>query len=227
MVESTLFWIFAAVAVVSALGVVLNRSIIYSALCLLSLFMTIAGFFFLNNTDFLGIAQILVYAVGLTIILLFAIMFTGDRQVMDKPVPRPLLLAYGIIGAYTFAVLIRATLFPFSQEFVMPGSPLAQAMEVQGSTNLLGQLMFTRYVLPFELASMLLLGAMIGAIILALRTLITTDLGDTKLTLDTAATLTDEARAARLVNPGLERAAGPQPGAGPETSAPEQEAAGV
>lgn len=196
MADSIIFWVFAVAAVVSAIGVVLHRSIIYAALFLIVVFLSNAAFFILNNADFLAIAQVLVYAVGLTIILLFAIMFTGDRALpKDDPksaVPMGTKVIYGIVLAYVGALLIRAVSYPFATRTLPFGSFQANMLMSEGSTRMLGQELFSRYTLPFELASILLLVAMVGAILLSKKRFAEEDLGQVKYAVDTESRPNDE-----------------------------------
>jgi len=195
MLDSAIFWVFAILSVGAALGAVFTRSIIHAALFLIVVFMSIAGFFVLNNADFLAIAQIIIYAVGLTIIMLFAIMFTGDKVMEKQKVNRMGRLAYGIIAAYVFALLIRAVLS--STVNIMPNvtSEVALQFSTQGSTTMLGELLFNKYGLPFELASLLLLAAMIGAIVIAKKQFSESpsQLGDVRLALDLASAPPEDA----------------------------------
>jgi NADH:ubiquinone oxidoreductase subunit 6 (subunit J) len=169
MFESLVFCIFSAVAISAALGVVLAPSILYSALCLIVVFFSIAAFFLLNNADFLATAQVLIYGVGLTIVMLFGIMFTGDVRLGERP---------GKIGRILIASLSATSLFALlfwgisTLNFKQMTASLQWISELQheGSTLAIGKLLFSKYVLPFELASLLLLGAMIGAILLSKKT---------------------------------------------------------
>jgi NADH:ubiquinone oxidoreductase subunit 6 (subunit J) len=175
------------ISVVAALGAVMNRSNIYAALCLIAVFMSIAGFYLLNNADFLAIAQIIIYAVGLTIIMLFAIMFTGDRATQAKKASQAGRVAYGVIIAYVFALLIRGTIAGIKPGVAGVNPELAARFTVEGSTAMLGELLFNKYALPFELASILLLAAMIGAIVIAKKRFYETEeelLGTVRLPLD-------------------------------------------
>ncbi|HEY9687301.1 MAG TPA: NADH-quinone oxidoreductase subunit J [Coleofasciculaceae cyanobacterium] len=175
MVDSAIFWAIALFSVGAALGAVLSRSIINAALCLIVVFLSIAGVFVLNNADFLAIAQVIIYAVGLTIIMLFAIMFTGDRplpQQRSNPVAR---IASGIVVLYIFGLLIRAVAGAFPANASLSRTPeFIQTMATQGSTTELGKLLFMTYAMPFEIASILLLAAMIGAIIIAKKRFVET-----------------------------------------------------
>jgi NADH:ubiquinone oxidoreductase subunit 6 (subunit J) len=206
MLDSAIFWAFAIVSVAAALGAVLSRSAINAALCLIAAFMSIAGFYLLNNADFLAIAQIIIYAVGLTILMLFAIMFTGDKPFLKKNVNKASRVAYGVVLVYVFALLLRGIVNGF-QSFpaVVPGSGFIARMSTEGSTALLGQLLFTDYSLPFEVASILLLAAMIGAIVIAKKRFVESEstlLGEMRLPVDLSSAppekTIEELRAKRL-----------------------------
>jgi len=187
MLDSAIFWVFAIIGVGAALGAVFNRSVINAALCLIAVFMSIAGFYVLNNADFLAIAQIIIYAVGLTIIMLFAIMFTGDKPMDLQKVNRTSRLAYGIIIAYVLALMLRGSASLPTAALPNVAPDLVMRIKTEGSTILLGELLFSQYALPFELASILLLAAMIGAIVIAKKRFVESDselLGDVRLAVD-------------------------------------------
>jgi NADH:ubiquinone oxidoreductase subunit 6 (subunit J) len=191
MLDSIIFWAFAIMAVGGALTAVFSRSIINAALALIVVFMSVAGFYLLNNADFLAIAQIIIYVVGLTIMMLFAVMFTGDKPKYDpKKASGTVRVAYGIVLVYVFALLLRAMLKGFGPASMVPVSPfVASQLMQEGSTKMLGQLLFTDYALPFEIASILLLAAMIGAIVIAKKSFNQSGeetLGDTHLEIDSS-----------------------------------------
>ena len=169
MFESTLFWIFATVAISAALGVVLAPSVLYSALSLIIVFFSIAAFFILNNADFLATAQVLVYGVGLTIVMLFGIMFTGDTPLKDRAGKLGRLLIASISSVALFALIFWGAM-GFNLKQVPASAQWITELHEQGSTLAIGQLLFSKYVLPFEVASILLLGAMVGAIMLSKKT---------------------------------------------------------
>jgi NADH:ubiquinone oxidoreductase subunit 6 (subunit J) len=209
MLDSAIFWIFAVVSIVAALGAILNRSNIYAALCLIAVFMSIAGFYLLNNADFLAIAQIIIYAVGLTIIMLFAIMFTGDRPMQAKKASQVGKVAYGIVIAYVFALLLRASFVSANTQSSAPNPALAARFTLEGSTTMLGELLFSKYALPFELASILLLAAMIGAIVIAKKRFYESEevlLGEVRLPLDTSSSPPESAIEALRIKRDLEKA---------------------
>lgn len=178
------FWLFGGMMIAGALGVVFHRSIIYSALLLLVCFLSIAGFFVLLNAPFIAAAQVLVYAVGLTIVLLFGIMLTGDKPFVD-PVGQepskhrwvmPAIVSAGFTGFVGWALLNpNPQMTQINGIFVPSAEPLSKdtliALFADGGITHIGELLFSKYLIPFELASVLLLLAMIGAIILSKRVL--------------------------------------------------------
>ena len=173
--EAILFWVFAGITVFSALAVVSCKRIIYSTLSLILVFLSIAAFFVLNNADFLAIAQLIIYAVGLTIILLFGVMFTAEQLEAQKehPVSRSQHWLFGAVCTLFGVLLVAAQQFPYLQK--APSAELIKILQVEGSTGLLGKAIFTQFALPFEVASILLLMAMVGAIMIAKKRLDVTD----------------------------------------------------
>jgi NADH:ubiquinone oxidoreductase subunit 6 (subunit J) len=172
MLEPFLFWSFVLLAVPASLGVVFAPNMVYSAVSLLVVFLGIAGFFMLNGADFLAVAQIMVYAVGLTIVLLFGLMFTGDKvPPMLRSTPTKLLLGGTALAA--FVVTLMATVLPQlpTLEKLLAAPATSKDFMAQSSIYGLGLLLFNKYVLPFEVVSLLLLAAMIGAIVLSKKSL--------------------------------------------------------
>ncbi|MCA9788742.1 MAG: NADH-quinone oxidoreductase subunit J [Cyanobacteria bacterium HKST-UBA06] len=190
LLQQLAFWILAAVMLASAIGIVFHRSIVYSALFMLVAFMAIAGVFALLNAPFLAAAQIMVYGVGLTIVMIFGIMLTGDQPFRDPAGKErsvwyallPLAVVAGLGGVLSLAILkpaasLNATngLFVAQQtadfwQTALQTLPGAQALLEDGGLSHIAMLLFSKYLLAFELASVLLLLAMVGAILLALRT---------------------------------------------------------
>lgn len=202
ILDSTIFWVFAVLSVSSALGLVLHRSIIYAALLLIVVFMSIAGLFVLNNADFLAISQTIVYAVGLTIIMIFGVMFTGDRTFEPTNEIRNRHRAYWLVALFAGSTIFYGTV-TMLQRLVIPfwSKPIGPDMVVElqrnGSTNYLGKVLFSTYALPFEVASVLLLVALVGAIVLAKKRfeLVEDTLGETKFELNVESELNPEAEA--------------------------------
>jgi NADH:ubiquinone oxidoreductase subunit 6 (subunit J) len=172
MMDTLVFWFFAVVSVLMAIGVVFAPSVLYAALCLLSVFFCMAGFFLLNNADFLAVAQVMVYAVGLTIVLMFGLMFTGNQALPAQDNKWGWLVkTIAVFSGLSIAGVLAKASSSFVPKFVTPmAEPMKQNVIANGTATQLGELLLTKYILPFELVSVLLLIAMIGAILLSKKT---------------------------------------------------------
>ena len=149
--------------IAGALGVVLLSSIVYSAFLLGFVFISVAGMYILLNAGFVAAAQVLVYVGAVNVLILFGIMLV-NKQEDFRPVENAWIsrAATGAVCAGLFGLLATMVL---GHPWAISSEPAAgdQAIEV------IGQHFFTDYLLPFELASVLLLIALVGAIILARR----------------------------------------------------------
>lgn len=147
----------------AALGVVLFESIVYSAFTLGAVFISIAGLYILLNADFVSAAQILVYVGAVNVLILFAIMLVNKTEDF-KPLPRRWIrkvsTAFVSLALFTLlATMVLQTNWPVDVTLTPPVS----------SVETIGIHFFTDYLLPFELASILLLMALVGAVVLARR----------------------------------------------------------
>jgi NADH-quinone oxidoreductase subunit J len=165
-VESVVFIIAAGTSLLSALGMVfIARNAVYAALLLVLNFFMLAVMFVLLDAHFLAAVQVIVYAGAIMVLFLFVIMLLGvDR---DEPVQVSKPWYYTVVGfaVSLFAILIytiRTTLTD------VPFRGLEQANQ-SGNTEEVGRLLFTKYLFPFEVTSILLIVAAIGAMILARR----------------------------------------------------------
>jgi len=164
------FFIFAVVAIGSAILMLVHRNPVYSALFLIVTFFSIAGFYFLLEAQFLGIVQIIVYAGAIMVLFLFVIMLLNLRQEVRLPIGQPYQVMFGVL----FSVLLFLQLFLIVRAGVKlgrvgPFSP--EKINAAGNVEVLGGVLFTKYLFPFEVASVLLLVAMVGAIILGRKKL--------------------------------------------------------
>jgi NADH-quinone oxidoreductase subunit J len=156
--EEVLFYFVAAVTVIGALGVVGARNVVHSALFLILSLLAVAGVFILLASEFLAVVQILVYGGAVTILILFAMMLTRVRDMpraMNGP-QAPIAAVGAIVFAVTSIVAILGTTFPGETEKI-------NVIDV----DTIGNKLFTTYAAPFEIASLVLMVALIGAIILA------------------------------------------------------------
>ncbi|MEH2227875.1 NADH-quinone oxidoreductase subunit J [Nostoc sp.] len=167
----------------AAIGVVLFSNIVYSAFLLGGVFISIAGMYLLLNADFVAAAQILIYVGAVNVLILFAIMLVNKRQdfvAFPNSWVRKVLTGVVSVGLFgLLSTMVLATPWAYSTPPVAGG---------ESSIVLIGEHFFTDFLLPFELASILLLIAMVGAIILARREylpdqLTRSNVGQTVLTL--------------------------------------------
>jgi NADH:ubiquinone oxidoreductase subunit 6 (subunit J) len=158
---SLAFHLISFVAVVAALFVVTVRNIFHSALCLILAFFALAGLFILLEAEFVAVAQVLIYVGAITILILFGIMLTHrltDKGVRQASEGRFISLIVVLVLGALISIVLRATRFPVSSEEVAhPAIPY------------LGKLLMTQYLWPFEVVSVLLLVALVGAIVIAAK----------------------------------------------------------
>jgi len=159
VVYAALFYLIAGLTVGCALGVALSRNIVYSAFALMGALLGTAGMYAFLAADFLAVVQILVYVGGILVLTLFAIMLThqiGDVAVSNRSIGRiPAFLIVGVVAVGMFTAMFRA---PW--RLIEPG-------EATPSTYAIGEQFLGPYLLPFELASVVLLTALVGAIVLS------------------------------------------------------------
>ena len=163
-VQFVTFIILSGLMIITALGVVLLSNIVYSAFLLAGVFISISGLYILMNADFISGAQILIYVGAINVLILFAIMLVNKKEDF-KPVAGRVVrqVATAVVCLGIFALLGTMVLItPWSISDISPAV-------VENTLVEIGQHFFSDYLLPFELASVLLLMAMIGAIILARR----------------------------------------------------------
>ncbi|CUS99139.1 NADH dehydrogenase subunit J [Candidatus Kryptobacter tengchongensis] len=153
------FYIFAVITIGSAIVVVSARNIIYSAFALLFTFFGVAGLYVLLNADFIAVTQILIYVGGILVLIIFGIMLT--TKVFDVPVRTealhvgPAIVITGAIMGTLVGVILKTKWF--------------NVMNVQweNTTKKIGEKLMTDFLLPFEVASVVLLVALLGAVIIA------------------------------------------------------------
>jgi NADH-quinone oxidoreductase subunit J len=158
-----LFIILALIAIASALGMLLSRNAVYAALFLVVNFCTIAILYLTLQAPFLAIVQVTVYAGAIMVLFLFVIMLLGAERLSagENEVTRwqrPLAMILGV------ALLLETGYILLTQQEWLSAAPVLE--EGFGSPQAIGRLLFNQYVLPFEITSILLLVAMIGAIVL-------------------------------------------------------------
>lgn len=163
LIETILFIAFGAVAVAGALSVVLSREVLYSALGLLANFSALGALYIMLHAEFLGIVQLIVYSGAIVVLFLFALMLIGGRKMVDRDFFRPFInwiaAGLGLLLLGEIGYLALSTGFAGAMGNVTP-----ELIDQVGSVQLLGMALFTDYLLPFELASVLLLVGIVGAV---------------------------------------------------------------
>lgn len=159
-----LFLGLAVVAIGSAIGMLLNRHAVYAALFLIINFGTVAVFYLLLGAPFIAMAQVTVYAGAIMVLFLFVIMLLGTEVIKNKPRQtwqRPVAIVLGVI------LVIEAGYLLLVQAGAQPQA--GQIDPAFGGPAMVGDVLFSKYLLPFEVTSVLLLVAMVGAIVLTRR----------------------------------------------------------
>ena len=162
--DLALFLVLALAAIATALGMLMSRNAVYSALFLVLNFVTVAVFYLLLGAPFIAMAQITVYAGAIMVLFLFVIMLLGadalpTTEVLPWQKPLAIGLAFVLAAEATFLLLTKAR---------PTGNVLQPEAAVNSMDNLrdMGMVLFEQYLLPFEVTSILLLVAMVGAIVL-------------------------------------------------------------
>lgn len=187
-VQLVSFGILAVMTIGAALGVVLFSNIVYSAFLLAGVLIGMAGLYILLNADFVAAAQVLIYVGAVNVLIIFAIMLVNKREDFAT-LPRRWIrkIATAVVCIGLFALLGTMVLVtPWSLSSTSPAV-------VENTMVEIGKHFFSDFLLPFELASVLLLMAMVGAIILARRDLIP-ELQPSQETQSTALTLPERPR---------------------------------
>jgi NADH-quinone oxidoreductase subunit J len=150
------FWVLSAVAVVSALGIIVSRNLLHAVLWLILTFVALAGLFITLTADFVAVAQVLVYAGAVGVLVVFAIMLTPSSARTNAETR---FFGPGLLVAAAFSTVLAYVALATDWPVVARDAFQTTAQEI-------GSLLVTRYVLAFELASLVLIVAMVGAIVL-------------------------------------------------------------
>lgn len=159
-----IFYFFACVTILSAGVVVFSRNIVYSAFALLFTFFGVAGIYVLLNADFLAITQLLIYVGGILVLLLFGVMLTTNTVSVDiKTKSLNTLPAVSVVAA--LAGLLAGMIW--TSDWFM--SKNMSELAAQTTSKEIGSALITTHLLPFEVASVVLLVAIVGAAMMARR----------------------------------------------------------
>ena len=158
---SMLFYIFAAVAVLAALNMVLQRTPVYSALSLIVVLCSLAMVYLILGAEFMAVLQVIIYAGAIMVLFVFVIMLLNAGH--EVPSHRSRLAKW--LGAPLVGALLVEMLVAVWNQFPPTSAPPPPHLD--GSPAAIGHLLFRNYVLPFEVTSILILVAILGAVVLA------------------------------------------------------------
>jgi len=160
-ITQILFWALSVISIFGAMMVITSRNPIYSVLWLIVVFFSISGHYFLLNAQFLGIVNIIVYAGAIMVLFLYVLMMVDLRKETETPKNRWIKFAGTISGGCLLLVLVAAL------RGIDVKNDIAQVNYGNiGLIKSLGKELFSTYVVPFEISSILFLSAMVGAVVI-------------------------------------------------------------
>lgn len=162
MIQGLPFYILSVLSIFSALMVIISKKPVHSVLYLIFCFATIGGHYILLNAQFLFAVHIIVYAGAIMVLFLYALMFINMNKEAEPNKSNLLKIAATICSGILLLLIVAAT------KDVSVASPEGRLTDI-GSVKNLGKVLYTKYLLPFELTSILLLAAMVGAVMIGKR----------------------------------------------------------
>jgi NADH-quinone oxidoreductase subunit J len=166
MVDKILFIVFAVLTVAGGVGTITRRNVIHALLLLVFTFINVAAIFFLTQAYFLAVVQILVYAGAIMVLFVFVVMFLNLRTFQEQEQThrgqRWVALVLSVLVLAEFVIILAGITFISAKGGFSPEAITAAG----GSTRAFSNALFNQMLLPFEVASLILLVAMVGAIIL-------------------------------------------------------------
>jgi len=163
--EALLFWTFTAISILGGVGVVIGRNPVNGAMALVGSFFGLAGLFLLLNAQLIAALQVLVYTGAIMVLFLFVIMLLSLTHLGDAP---PRLTVHQVVGgAAAMSLLACLIVAIWHWHETLAGGRGREALTRFGTLEQVGGLLYTRWLLPFEAVSLLLLVAMVGAVVVA------------------------------------------------------------
>ena len=165
-----LFYLFAGIALMSAVVVITQRNPMFGAIALLVTFLSIAALFVLRHAEFLAAVQIFVYGGGIMVLFLFVIMLVNLHKLKETQTflgQAPMAFILGLLLVVLFGFIFLSA--QFGTPPTSPEQLVSVDGEVAGNAQAVAWLLYREYLLPFEIASVFLLVAMIGAVVLGRR----------------------------------------------------------
>jgi NADH-quinone oxidoreductase subunit J len=157
--SGVIFYVLAGITVLGAAGVALSRNILYTAIGLLSALLGVGGLYVLLSADFLAVTQLLIYIGGVLVLILFAVMLTA--RITDVQVSNA---SFGLFGGVLLFVAVAPVLLAVA--LLTPWAAHEPGV-LAPTTAIIGNAFLTKWLLPFEVASLVLLATLIGAVVIA------------------------------------------------------------
>jgi len=162
MYEIVAFYLFSALTIGLFMVTVMSKNILYAMTALAAGMVLISGFFFILGADFLGVVQLIVYVGAIMALYSFAMMFfDATRDIKEKNTSNALVFLLGGLSALVLVLIFAA---PIHSDAIVALYPMTEGV---GNAQDVGIVLFTKYLIPFEVAAVMLLVAMIAGIILA------------------------------------------------------------
>ena len=166
--EIAIFLLFAGVAIISAANILIQRHPIHSALSLIVTFIALAGIYIQMHAEFIAVMQIVVYTGAIMVLFVFVIMLLNARAEEQIPDRVHVVRYFGVPLVLLWVVEVGLVVSNTSSEGITVAT---ETIGLTSNTQLIGRLLYTQYALPFEVTSILLLVAIVGAIVMAKKEL--------------------------------------------------------
>ena len=157
--KEVIFNVFVLMTIVPSFWVALSSNIVHAAFSLLFTFFGIAGLYVLLGADFIGVVQVIIYIGGILILIVFGVMMTEKGKMLPLVIQLPGRLFAAVLSALLLAALAVAATRSLWPVATFPG-------EIQPTSAAIGDLLLGKYLIPFEVASLLLLAALVGAVLI-------------------------------------------------------------
>jgi NADH-quinone oxidoreductase subunit J len=160
------FYIFSSLLIIGSLGVVLSKNPVYSVLFLIFSFLNCAGLFILLKAEFLAMLLIIVYVGAVSVLFLFVIMMIGDR--ISEKIYSPKIFSFAFIVSFIFFFELLWIIYLGFAKYKIPSAKLP-IPELLSNTESIGSVLYTEFMLPFEISGIILFVAMVGSVVLTHR----------------------------------------------------------
>jgi NADH-quinone oxidoreductase subunit J len=167
--QNVVFWILAVAMVLAAIGVVRSRNVVHAALYLVVVMAGAAAQYILLAAEFVAWVQVIIYIGAVIILFLFGIMLTRAPMAGDSELDNDQRWPAAVVGLFLAGVLASLLIDAFGDKEVAVGGAKAALTLHTGKSSTIADLIFRSYVVPFEVVSILLLAALVGAVVIARR----------------------------------------------------------